>query len=303
MKHIMQNNIAHELEKQGLHVSEINVNSFSDKSTEISFTKDTCHGLYDCPKLVAKAVSNITGKDFNVYDGACSLESQNNECSFKLVPKGNLRIAHAARQIVKEGNVITGDTVHSKMLKEGKQLLLVSDGMGSGPIAASESKHIAMLLEQLLETGFDKDTALKSVNAILLGKHGKDTFATIDLAVIDLFSAETDFIKVSAPASFIKRGHKVITLKAENPPIGIVNSYELETLSEKLQKDDYIIMLTDGVFEAVPAFNKEEWIADRLRELDNESPDDIVDRLLNKIIVAANGKIKDDMTVLVAYVY
>lgn len=302
-KQALQSTIAQELEKEGLFVDRVKVVAYSDKNTEILIDKEACHGMYDCPKIVAKTVSRLAGIEFIAFDGTCSLQNDSKQCNFKLVPKGSLRITHAVRQLAKEGSNISGDTTICNLLKDGRQLLLISDGMGGGQVAALESQVTASLLEQLLEAGFDKEVALKTVNAALLGRKGKESFATVDLVVIDLVQSEMELVKVAAPPSYIKRGNKVISIKTGNLPIGIVNTIEIETMHEKLRKSDYLIMVTDGVLDAIPVFNKEEWLAESIRDLQPGSPGDMSDELLRKVISIANGKVKDDMTILIAYLY
>ena len=90
---------------------------------------------------------------------------------------------------------MSGDSFNVVTLKEGRELIVLSDGMGVGRKAAQESKATVNLLEELFNTGFGQEVAVKTVNSILLLRQ-RESFATVDLALIDLYSGEIDSIKI-----------------------------------------------------------------------------------------------------------
>ena len=53
---------------------------------------------------------------------------------------------------------MSGDGILSIRLKDGKYLLALSDGMGSGEEAKQSSNKALKMLENLLLSGFDKNT-------------------------------------------------------------------------------------------------------------------------------------------------
>ena len=78
--------------------------------------------------------------------------------------------------------------------------------MGSGPRAAMESGTTISLLRHLLDSGFGQDLAVKTVNSILILRSPGESFATVDLAVINLYTAQADFVKFGAVPGFIIHG-------------------------------------------------------------------------------------------------
>ena len=74
--------------------------------------------------------------------------------------------------------------------------------MGSGGRASEESCAAIELLEDFMETGFDKDIAIKMINSVLVLKSNEESFSTLDMAIIDLYSGIAEFIKIGAVSSF-----------------------------------------------------------------------------------------------------
>ena len=71
-------------------------------------------------------------------------------------------------QLAKDGKGICGDSGSTVLLNEGKQLLMISDGMGIGMKAAKESGSAIRILSKLLEAGFNQETAIDTVNTVLM---------------------------------------------------------------------------------------------------------------------------------------
>ena len=67
-------------------------------------------------------------------------------------------------------------------------MMTLSDGMGTGEKAAQASSATVAVLEQLMEAGFRKEVAIKTVNSILVTKSSKEIFSTMDLSIIDLYT-------------------------------------------------------------------------------------------------------------------
>ena len=105
-----------------------------------------------------------------------------------------------------------------------EQVIILSDGMGNGPRAAAESKATIVLLERLLEAGFKKEVVLRSVNSLLQLRTGDETFATVDMALIDLVEGEVELLKIGAAPSMIKREKEVFRIGAPSLPLGILLS-------------------------------------------------------------------------------
>lgn len=174
--------------------------------------------------------------------------------------------------------------------------------MGSGEAAANGSGHAVKFLQQLLAAGFDIDTAVKTVNSMLLIKMPGDSFATVDMVVVDTFTGEAEFLKVGSAPSYVKRVREVVTINPAAPPIGILETIEIEPVRRMLVPGDIVVMVSDGIIDAGRGTAKENWVANFLRRTGSERPQDIADKILGQALEYSGGVAGDDMAVLVARV-
>ena len=63
---------------------------------------------------------------------------------------------------------------------------------------------------------------------------------------------------------------------------------------------DMIVLTTDGISDA---FGSSQEVIDFLRKVPAKNPQNLADELLNKAITMADGKKRDDMSVLAVRVY
>ena len=173
--------------------------------------------------------------------------------------------------------------------------------MGSGPEARKSSKIAIKMLERLLEAGFDKDISIKLINSTLIANLEEDMYATLDVAILDLYKGNLEFIKNGACPTYIKNKKKVQIVKSLSLPAGILKNMDLVVYDYDLQPDDLIVMCTDGVIESNTEYiSKELWIKYLLEDMQTTDAQKIADIILSEAIDNNYGKQKDDMTVIVA---
>ncbi len=205
-----------------------------------------------------------------------------------------------AANAAKGGGLISGDSYTTIELGAGKFAMAISDGMGNGKRAKEESMETLRLLQQILQTGIPEKVAIKSINSILALRTTDEMFATLDLAVIDLNNAFVRFLKIGSTPSFIKRGNQLLPIEASNLPMGIIQEFDVEIVSEQLMSEDVLIMMSDGIFEGPKHVeNTDIWLKRKIREMETDDPQEIADLLLEEVIRTRSGEIEDDMTVVV----
>ena len=179
----------------------------------------------------------------------------------------------------------------------------MSDGMGSGEKASRDSGRVIEMTERLLEAGFRKESALQMVNGALAASGQEENMSTLDICDINLYTAECEFIKVGAACTYIKRGRLVDRLSAQNFPLGVFGQLETETLYRTLQNGDYIIMLSDGILDALSQGIGEEILPEIIGKIEDSNPNEIANQILAYCLKQSRGQIRDDMTVLVTGVW
>lgn len=200
--------------------------------------------------------------------------------------------------ISKEGELTSGD---SSLYRESQQRLVVAlaDGMGAGNRAAMESQTTVELLWQLLDAGFPEDLAIKTTNSILFLRSQEEIFSTVDLVVVDLCQGQTNFIKVGAAPSYLKRGRSVSLIKAQSLPIGIVHNIDIHAQKIRIKPGDLLIMITDGILDARERNSQVDWLHRFLVETPYNDPQELATAILEKAIEYNRGQSYDDATVLV----
>lgn len=215
----------------------------------------------------------------------------------------NFMILQGTASSSKEGETVSGDNFSCADLAEGRYLMGIVDGMGSGERANEESEEVIELLEELIRTGFDESAALSMVNAVLSSGEEAAKSTAVDLALADLYTGTCSFLKSGAAATFIRRNHWVEVLKSTSLPIGILPDLDCECAAKKLYDGDYIVMLSDGVLEAIDGEEKEEEIGRMLMDMTLQNPKEMAEYILDYAVMRAGGVARDDMTVLVTGIW
>lgn len=293
-----------ELAKAGYNIMGLSVVGDCNDKMEVTISCPSCGGRMECVNGINPLVSRILSQPLSVLNtNYCTQKTGEQVCEFKLLPSRAYNVELGFAGIAKDCSLVSGDSYSTFDLKDGKFGLILSDGMGVGPKAAVESKATIKLLEKLLETGFDKNLAVKTVNSILVLGSPDETFATVDLAVMDLMSGVVDFIKIGSAPSFIKRGVQVSMIRANSLPIGILNNIEVDAIQQSIGHDDVLVMISDGMLgSAYDEGESETWVLDALQNTVTTDPQNIADMLLNKAMARSGGVVNDDITVIVARV-
>ena len=220
----------------------------------------------------------------------------------RFLEEGGYRMLYGASRIPKKGEKYSGDN-YTFCESPGNQVVMsLSDGMGSGETAARESKQVVELTEQLLETGFSPRAALKLVNTVLLLAGPEQHPATLDLSCIDLHTGVLEAMKLGAVPTFIIGEEGVEIMEAGEVPMGILSGVEPVLMSRKLWEGDRIVMVSDGVLDALPGDDKEQAMQQYLESVEGRGPQELADQVLD-FAVSFIPAPRDDMTVLTAGIW
>lgn len=193
----------------------------------------------------------------------------------------------------------SGDSILNIRLKDGKYLIALSDGMGSGKEAKKSSSRALKMLENLLLSGFEKETSIELINTSLMNQK-EEGFATLDIAIVDLYKGNVEFIKSGACPSYIKNNKKVQILKASSLPAGILPETKLQIMDKDIENGDILLLCSDGILDSnIEYRNKELWIRYLLEDIETYHTKKIADLILNEAIDNNYGIAKDDMSVIV----
>ncbi len=227
------------------------------------------------------------------YPLRCIRAAQNEEyASFRFERDAAL---HATAQVAKTAveQAVSGDSTGECRIPGGKVCFALSDGMGSGKRAQSESEAAIRLLFRLYRAGMQKELMYESVNRMLLAQNESEMYATLDALSIDLHTGDAELLKYGAPPSFLLRDGQIRAISGEALPCGILAEAKPSVIRLKLKSNDRIILCSDGVQDVLPN-GMEETI--RAMDCAGEKPGEA----LLKIAREKGGS--DDMTVMVILV-
>ncbi len=244
-------------------------------------------------KLIEKTVGRImranyrvTGIDDTVLSGFIALMLEKS-------PKYDVVFGVAGCS--KTAGEKSGDTHSFVKLGNSRMMIALCDGMGSGEEAERLSEKAIGLIENFFRAGFDSSLVLKSVNRFLSLDRG-DGFSAIDIAVIDLNTAKADIIKLSTPATYIKKKDVIRKIEGGGLPLGATETVSPSVTTVDLSSGDMLVMATDGVADSFEG----DKLAAAVNNLRTVNPRLMAQGILEYTLANSGGAPRDDSTVIAA---
>lgn len=273
-----------------------------DGRYEIHVTVKVIKGQCMETKMVCELVSRCVGREMELaYDERLVLSTE--YATIVCVESLKYYTLQGVAKISKGCEKISGDNFSMIEMQDGKRCMILSDGMGSGEDACRESTLVVEMLEELLQADFPKDIALQMLNtALVLGREDV-RFSTIDMSVFDLYTGKCEFVKAGASMTFVKRQDKVEVIKSTSLPIGVMARLETDNREITLASGDLVIMVTDGVLDALPTGEQEIVLKKIIEGTQKANLKELAHHILEQVLVCSGENPMDDMTVLVAGIW
>lgn len=184
---------------------------------------------------------------------ACSGETRirfNQQTKYKLI--------YSSYQISAKENVPSGDSCGYFTDGLGYAYIFISDGMGSGSNAALDSEITSRLFKRLIRSGMSCQCAVKMINSVMIAKSDDESFATLDIAKINLETGELILCKSGAAATLIKYDNAVMMFSFSSNPVGIIPDPQTCVKECNFTEGNVLVMMSDGVSENVYPYIKEQ---------------------------------------------
>ena len=288
------------LKAEHILVKNITIFERGDKRKEVYLRAASRGGRVIMAREAAAALGEALGHRMRVSDASKSVISKNYE-NYIFVEDTKFKVLTGVARAMKEN--VSGDNFSILKLETGEMMVALADGMGTGKEAGDESETVMSLLEQMIEAGFKAEMAIKLINSSLVLKSEKQTFSTIDMSILNLFTGMCEFIKIGAASTFIKRENWVETISSTTLPIGMFGSVDYDTVAKKLYEGDIVIMVTDGVLDSIPEEDREGYMEKMLMEIKSSNPQEIANRILDSTLQNSNYVPRDDMTIIAAGIW
>lgn len=251
----------------------------------------------DNEKIILSILKKVFNEDFIINN--IELIKNEKTIKFSIISDDKFLFDIGKATAIKDFMPVSGDSIIQSKLEDGKILIAISDGMGSGPDAKKSSQIVISMLKRLLNSGFEKETSIDLINSSLINL-SDEVFATLDIAIIDLYKGNIEFIKNGACPTYIKNNKKIQIIKSLTLPTGVVKEAQADVFDRDIIHNDIVVMLSDGILDSnIEYKNKELWIKYLLEDIEVNNSQKIADIVLGEAIDNNFGKIKDDMSVLV----
>ena len=245
----------------------------------------------DCTDVIEQVASGVLGSPMIVerVEATDSAEWHN----VILSAKPRFEVSYGIASAVKDGNDIGGDTHTVLRTDNGKCILALCDGMGSGREAALVSRIACQFFKHLLSCGASLETVLGTVNDFLLHQ-SCECSTTLDMVRFDLLDGQCDFIKCGACPSLVLRGDNTFKISSTSLPVGATREVHYEKVTVRLRPGDKIILISDGISSQIEG---SPWLSALLSGSVRPDPQGMAEDILRTAFTGAEKP--DDRSVLV----
>lgn len=201
-------------------------------------------------------------------------------------------------KMVQEGQMVSGDSFRAEQMEDGRFVMALSDGMGSGEQANRESESVVDLLMKFVQAGFSMNVALRLMNAAMVFGAEQERFSTLDVCLLDSYSGIAEIYKVGAHVSFLKHKDHVEVIDASSLPMGAGKKVDVTPNRCYMAPSDCLVMVTDGVLEYLQVEDPVETLSELIREMSVGDAASFSRKIMERMLLFTGGKVQDDMTVL-----
>ena len=247
------------------------------------------------PDTVNKALlTGQLGKACGCLLSLPTIRASGNTFRWQFVQTARYRLRTGTAQAAADGRVC-GDFFLT-FPHDGKQILLLCDGMGTGAEAAADAEATAEIFASLVEADLSFACALRTVNEAMLLREDAESVSALDAVSIDLFTGETVFYKAGAAASYILHKGKIDRIETPCMPVGILPDTTFKETKRTLHAGDALVLVSDGTCSL-----RDDHILHALTAFQGGSAQKLAEEILARSR-AANRNRADDSTVLAVVV-
>ncbi len=245
---------------------------------------------------IPDVLSDILDKEI-VYDYSLNRRKDDQDYNYSYTEEYPYKLSIGLSRCCKEEYSYSGDNNSNVILSNGLHMIALCDGMGSGTVASHQSTRVLNMLEELLNSGCDENSAINIINSILVLEEGEEIFSTLDLFLFDLNKCVGEFVKAGASPTYVRRGYNIEKIDFDTLPVGILEDVHIHTGIRNFERGDYIYFMSDGFLDSI--MNDETYLMQQILQHDYRNPQKIADALFEDALRFASGKAVDDITIMV----
>ena len=147
---------------------------------------------------------------------------------------------------------VGGDYFDYLLRSDGKLVFLIADVAGKGMPAALLVMNLQARVQALAETADDLGRTIRRLNRMIKAVCPANRFITCFLALLDPASGQMQWANAGhEPAMILRQRGATEMLRAGGPPLGVFGDANHETGVCTIDPGDRLLLVTDGVTEAV----------------------------------------------------
>lgn len=234
-------------------------------------------------------VSRACGRYFE--SPVMSFEGDRARVVMSELPLFDLEIGSA--QHVCDNGELCGDCLNYFDNGAGSTVTMMSDGMGTGGRAAVDANMAVSIMTKLCKAGLSYDCSVAVVNSSLMIKSEEESLATLDMIDFNRFTGKAGLMKAGACTTYVKKNSKLLKKDMPSLPLGILNEARFIKEDVTLTKDDWIVMVSDGVLIGSP-----DWIEKLILTWHEGSAEDLAAHIVEEARKRRQNDHDDDITAI-----
>lgn len=209
-----------------------------------------------------------------------------------------------AFSILEPAGAIGGDLYDYFMIGSDHFCFAVADVAGKGIVAAMTMTMVTTLLRSIAPNHTDPAQILRRINNFLVDHNLESNFVTIILGIIDLRTSELCYSNAGHVPLYIINPHQDVHKYSEthSTALGFLANIKIDSEVIKLHPGDEIILVTDGITEAMSShedFFGTQGLETILRNIREAHPQITAATILAAVQAFSDpAKHKDDITIL-----
>lgn len=207
--------------------------------------------------------------------------------------------------ILEAADEIGGDLYDAFMIDERRLCFAIADVFGKGIVASMLMTMVQTLIRSQAKYSQTAVDIVREVNTYLCDNNKQSNFITMIVGILDLKTGSVEFCNAGHTPIYIRKSDRQCVRYGDThcTALGMFADLEIESSILQLDMQDFIILFTDGITEAMSdkeAFFGYQRLEELICSLQNPTPEGLVKTILNDVrSFTGQENQTDDLSILV----
>jgi sigma-B regulation protein RsbU (phosphoserine phosphatase) len=207
--------------------------------------------------------------------------------------------------VLEPAEIIGGDLYDAFMVDEKHLCFVIADVFGKGIVASMLMTMIQTLIRAQSKYASTSESLVRAVNLYLCENNKQANFVTMLVGILDLQTGTVDYCNAGHTPIYVRKSTRQCIRFSEThcTALGIFHDLKIESSTLQLDAQDFIILFTDGVTEAMSeneAFFGYQRFEEIICSMQNPTPEGIVKAILQDVRSFTKRENQtDDLSILV----